>query len=438
MSGVKGEKLAQALGEISWRHMDEALKIRNGEVKRKTVRSHWLRYADIAAVLLCVSVLLLAATVQLVKNAAGDNPGGSGSDEMIPVTEEHSAADSSSENDETVSDMSEDWMELAWKEFNDLQTKKEKEGLWAYTGFADAVESYGKLCPAADYDGDGTTDRIYVHEGHAYLFFGSRKTLYLGDVTVCYEMEARGRDLTGDGVNEVLFVGRQDSADSGAYAYLVIFEMSEGTWKALEYPGLSLISWQDEDRILFFQPDTGFCAEADLELLVKEGDFGSVTVSSVPQETVLKTGGIQISEKNGVISIYMSSSFGNRWYSTLVYWCVTYDGEWRISDLFMPEARVLEKGGILAGGFAFHCDEREGVYQIMGAVYQCIMSFKDNFQGQLLRVTYAPSSDDSGINCSMAILALIDQEERQLTCFMHWNDQELQYEIDGWGEDKMN
>jgi hypothetical protein len=98
-----------------------------------------------------------------------------------------------------------------------------------YNGFLDQLARYGNRFDNQDYDGDGLYDRVYrsvfdvVKESKFgnYLTlntrfridFGNGSTLAIGDFEdLCLGLYLLGKDLTGDGTNEIIFVGRHEAS----------------------------------------------------------------------------------------------------------------------------------------------------------------------------------------------------------------------------------
>lgn len=455
MTNQKKDKLSEAFDEISWEHLEEALKIRNGEAKPETAGMFYMRHADRMVAVLCVAALLLAATVQLVRNLSGNHAGGAGSEESPFISAEESKEEGITESDGTAeeenttedrsitedehtaehsaehtSNISEDWIEEAWDLFDDLDAEKAPEtSIWAYTGFVDSMDTYGALCPAADCDGDGTTDRVYIYSEAAYLFFGNGEMLYLGDVSANYAIEVKYADMTGNGVNEIIFLRYLHPADSGDQVFLDIFEKNGTLWESMEYPWMELSCELEGDKIIYTQPQTGFRAETDSDVLVNGDELFSVDLSNVTEAGSADS--VRIAEKNGKICLYIAASVGNRWYYTEIYWCLTYDGEWKITNIFMPEARVLENGGILADGFEVLCTQGS-LWGIGPAIYECINSFEENWQGTMSSIAYDGASEEASEAVLLSVQAMTEGELRQLSCRIKKNGSK--YEVDEWSE----
>lgn len=87
----------------------------------------------------------------------------------------------------------------------------------SYSGYLDQVAMYGTLYDHLDYDGDGKRDRIYRSvsakdqdiEGCSYrIDFGNGESLEIGSFEDYFTaIELIGYDLTGDGVNEIIYCG---------------------------------------------------------------------------------------------------------------------------------------------------------------------------------------------------------------------------------------
>jgi|GEM_PF-3205334 hypothetical protein len=110
-----------------------------------------------------------------------------------------------------------------------------------YNGYLDRLAMYGNRFDNQDYDADGLNDRVYrsvfrVIKESKYgnytelntrfrIDFGNGSTLEIGDFEdVCLGIYLIGSDLTSDGINEIIFVGRHEastipdsSGESGIY-----------------------------------------------------------------------------------------------------------------------------------------------------------------------------------------------------------------------------
>lgn len=470
MTEQKRDKLAAAFDEISRRHLDEALRIRNGEEEPETAGVFKIRYVDRAVAILCIAALLLAATVQLAKNLSGNNFGDSGSEETPIISKVESKDETGTEHtseynrttgavnttegeaitggeaatedtgtaeednytaaEPSTENASDAWIEDAWNLFYDLDAEKApKTSIWAYTGFVDSMDTYGAFCPAADCDGDGTIDRVYVYAGNAYLFFGNKEILYLGDVSENDVLRVKYADITRNGVNEIILIRHQLTADSGDEEDLDIFERKGTLWEKMEYPWMEMRCELDGDKIIYTQPYTDFRAETDSELLVGDEIFSADLAQITGAGRAVS---IRIDEKNGEAGLYISATIGNRWYFTTVYWCLTYDEEWKITNIFMPDAKVLANGGVLADGFEVYCPENDNPYMAMPEVYECINSFAERYQGSIIGITYEEILGEMREEVLLSVRALVDGEMRQFSCRLKGDG--VQYEIDQWSE----
>lgn len=98
-----------------------------------------------------------------------------------------------------------------------------------YNGYLDQLAMYGNRFDNQDYDADGLYDRVYrslfrVVKESKYgnytesntrfrLDFGNGSTLEIGNFEdICLGIYLIGKDLTGDGINEIIFVGRHEAS----------------------------------------------------------------------------------------------------------------------------------------------------------------------------------------------------------------------------------
>ncbi len=87
----------------------------------------------------------------------------------------------------------------------------------SYSGYLDQVAMYGTMYDHLDYDADGKRDRIYRSvtdkdqnaTGCSYrIDFGNGESLEIGSFEDYFTaIELMGYDLTGDGVNEIIYCG---------------------------------------------------------------------------------------------------------------------------------------------------------------------------------------------------------------------------------------
>lgn len=113
-----------------------------------------------------------------------------------------------------------------------------------YSGYLDEAALTGSEFETCDYDGDGLTDRIYRTVGPdgsscSYrIDFGNGDRLYLGSFEDNFlGVSLTGCDLTGDGVNEILFCGGHNgSTYPPGGSEIAVFQKTADGYRPLPLP----------------------------------------------------------------------------------------------------------------------------------------------------------------------------------------------------------
>lgn len=124
-----------------------------------------------------------------------------------------------------------------------------------YNGYIDQVAMFNNRYDNQDYDGDGLFDRIYrsvISLGsirkstHGYtssfckyrIDFGNGDTLEIGDFDDVFTgIQIFGYDLTGDGVNEIIFCGRHEASTfSPSGSEIAVYEKLGNEYRMMFLP----------------------------------------------------------------------------------------------------------------------------------------------------------------------------------------------------------
>lgn len=125
-----------------------------------------------------------------------------------------------------------------------------------YNGYMDAVDEnwFGTKYILSDYDGDGVNDRVYreasfsepnkkaeglVPDKVSYrINFGSGDSLELGTFNDAFlGIKIIGADLTGDGVNEIIFLGHHDAmTEPESYSEIAVFHKNGNEYAMMLLP----------------------------------------------------------------------------------------------------------------------------------------------------------------------------------------------------------
>ena len=124
------------------------------------------------------------------------------------------------------------------KEFDHQESEtvviSDRERFENHNGYFD--ESIRDKYPTADYDGDGLGDRLFyehVTNSELHVHFGNGERLSLGKpLSPIYWGSVRSFDITGDGVNELIYDNISMGADNTSYFY-GIWQLEQGEWKRI-------------------------------------------------------------------------------------------------------------------------------------------------------------------------------------------------------------
>ena len=242
-----------------------------------------------------------------------------------------------------------------------------------YTGYLDTHPTYGRNNPKLDYDGDGLLDRIYKvydsNNGHSfYMYFGNGEKLLLSDRDWCMSFKTEATDLTGDGVNEIIFI--QASPSTGAdNLYVYIYTLNEdGIYKQVKMPYyensyheefdgrlyLPLLKEKVNDtKLRIYQPDCGYqgyittrrdsyddgSTYDDMEHLYFEESEGEVDDYYASSMSLTET------EETGRKALLLRSYLGDKWCIKSVVWKLEYlEGEWKITNVYQTDPVRIEVG----------------------------------------------------------------------------------------------
>ena len=255
-----------------------------------------------------------------------------------------------------------EWIHQAWESFDQMQIdpnyQLEELTFFAdhYTGFVDLHPYQNqRLNPVTikDYDGDGLNDRLFqrYNEGknthEVYLFFGSGEMLRLDSNVYTMMYGADAVDLTGDGINELLFTHHIIAADDNGTTFFSIFTKTNGSWERMKLPGEGWtyeygfassyretfrLDVVDDQTIKVSHPDCGSSADLtvskyvmDLEVRGMQGAQSDDSVISAKEISVELNSGL------GYDVLRLYGRIGDRWESTGFSWLLGYvDGDWKV------------------------------------------------------------------------------------------------------------
>lgn len=335
-----------------------------------------------AAVLVIASVLLLTDPAgadsddpagNVVNGQFGDDdqnePGGESDDQTAePTTGTEKEPDEIivTMDDETRKNAianSPEWAKEVWEKFNEYE---EPVSIWigdSYAGFMDQVvydngdgQKVTKF-PAMDYDGDGTLDRIYGNhntgEDGVYLFSGSGEILLLGKPYWGFSGSTCSADLTGDGVNELIYISWVSGTGGESYC-AAAWERIDGQWNKMDITP-SIVSGTDsvgnlntltlslqiektgENRIRLTQPDVGKSFEHEVTPGYMPDLWQETREDNQPYVTEIWSDLISVvnDQNTGKSYLLVTGAYGNKWYGVPCSWLLGYEsGEWKILDFW--------------------------------------------------------------------------------------------------------
>jgi hypothetical protein len=243
-----------------------------------------------------------------------------------------------------------------------------------YTGYMDVQPGLAKNNPKIDYDGDGLLDRVYKEvniynqDSSFYVYFGNGKKLLLADHAYGFLYKTIAADLTGDGMNEIIFE-QYSSSTKSANLYYSIFTFTDGNYERMDIPYFrENYDTKEEDGMLFlplvmnkvdsakvsiYQPDSGYQGyittvtrtwgdgESDDEMvhLYCEELEGQVTDCQASEMQLIDT------EQSGKKAFLLRSYLGDKWCSKSIDWKLEYvSGEWRITGVYQADPIRVEVG----------------------------------------------------------------------------------------------
>ena len=260
-----------------------------------------------------------------------------------------------------------EWAKEVWEKFNEYE---EPVTIWigdSYAGFLDRLmydRGNGKKetgFPAMDYDGDGTLDRIYGDfspaEESIYLFSGNGELLLLGKPYWGFLGSTYSADMTGDGVNELIYL-MNVMGTGGDTCAAAVWERVDGQWIRMDLTysvdggmdgagnlhvlTLPLQAEKTGERsIRLIQPDVGKAFEHEI---AESGSMSDLWMWDDNDKSPLfelwssgNNAGISVvsDRSTGKSNFLVAGAFGNKWYSVPCNWLLGYeDGEWRILDFW--------------------------------------------------------------------------------------------------------
>ncbi|SHO54221.1 hypothetical protein [Anaerocolumna xylanovorans] len=141
------------------------------------------------------------------------------------------------------------------KSNDDGKLKLSHNEMLAYNGYMDSVESwFGTKYELSDYDNDGLTDRVYREASYTEpskksqglvpdkvsfrIDFGNGDSLELGMFDDAFlGIKIIGADLTGDGNNEIIFLGHHDAmTEPESYSETAVFRKTGAEYERISLP----------------------------------------------------------------------------------------------------------------------------------------------------------------------------------------------------------
>ncbi|HKM00098.1 MAG TPA: SH3 domain-containing protein [Mobilitalea sp.] len=242
-----------------------------------------------------------------------------------------------------------------------------------YTGYLDTHPTYGRNNRKLDYDGDGLLDRIYKvydsNNGHSfYMYFGNGEKLLLSNRDWCISFKTEAADLTGDGVNEIIFIqGSPSTGPDNLYVY--IYTSNEnGKYEQVKMPYYEnsyheefdgrlylplLMEKVNDAKLRIYQPDCGYqgyistrrdsyddgSTYDEMEHLYFDESEGEVIDYCASSMSLIET------EDTGRKALLMLSYLGDKWCIKSVVWKLEYlEGEWKITNVYQTDPVRVEVG----------------------------------------------------------------------------------------------
>lgn len=256
-----------------------------------------------------------------------------------------------------------DWMETAWEGFEVYRDPARVSYSDFYEGFMDEIAYYyeeGELFqkfPAIDYESDGLVDRIYVHQddykSEVYLFSGNGSTFLLGKPNWYTLGETVSADLTGDGINELIYISGTPGTGGDTF-YIAIWELVDNQWRQMDIaPAIRAMADEaryakiltltvrveklDETHIKITQPDMNRLMTFEVSETGMDNQW--FWDDEEPHETEIWSSGdyaaIKVVEdaESGKAYLQVTGSYGDKWVQQIVHWSLEYgDGRWNIVD----------------------------------------------------------------------------------------------------------
>jgi len=229
-----------------------------------------------------------------------------------------------------------------------------------YTGYLDIHPVYAEENPRQDFDGDGQLDRVYKQydeeDGTSlYVHFYNGKELLLTSSAWGVWFHTTSCDVTGDGVNEIVFC-QESMSTGGLYMTLSIFQQIKDEWVQMEIPfchsddaeknltdGMELylplmLTKADDHQIILNQPDTGFetTIYPDYDEETGWDEMEHFNISDEPALEDYRASEYSIVDIAGSNqkAIQMVSYLGDKWVVAPVFWTIVYqDYSWTISKI---------------------------------------------------------------------------------------------------------
>lgn len=243
-----------------------------------------------------------------------------------------------------------------------------------YTGYMDVHPGLAKNNPQFDYDGDGLLDRIYKEinpdtlECSFYVHFGNGKKLLLADHAYGFFYKTMAADLTGDGMNEIIFEQLTTSTKSDIYFYSIA-SYNDGEYKLMDIPYF-LSEYESEadgklylplsmnkveaDKVSIYQPDSGY--RSFITTVKHTYDDGMIDDEMEHLYNWLEDGDkifyypandmeLVDTEQNGKKAFLLRSYLGDKWCAKSVDWKLEYvSGEWKITGVYQADPLRVKVG----------------------------------------------------------------------------------------------
>lgn len=243
-----------------------------------------------------------------------------------------------------------------------------------YTGYLDLNPRFSEGNPVSDYDGDGLSDRIYKEfdtdkqTSSFYLHFGNDTKLLLSDYSWGIFYKTETADLTGDGVEEILFF-QESMSTKAVNLYLSIYALKDGKYEAMDVPyyrkdelrdevdgrlHLPLImSKVDAARVSIYQPDADYQGYITTQSFTYENgdtlyEMDTLYHQEIEGEVVdypANDMNIVDAGENGRKALMLRSYLGDKWCSKSVLWKLEFlNDEWKITNIYQTDPIRVELG----------------------------------------------------------------------------------------------